>query len=138
MNPNDVLPGDPRYKYGEEGTASAARNYSSTENSQGADLTLNLRPLQGLQMRFTLARTQVKGQPDLDRFRGYYEAAVARGNENPAILNDAKNLLDSLDLDTKPTGARASPWSASWVVDYAFQRDSWKPLRGVRVGMNGS
>jgi outer membrane receptor protein involved in Fe transport len=138
MNPNDILPGNPAYKYGEEGTASAARYYKSTENSRGADLTLNLRPVRGLQLRFTLARTQVTGQPDLDRFRGYYTAAVARGNENPALLNEAKNLLDSLDIDQKPTGARASPWSASWVVDYAFQRDSWKPLRGVRVGLNGS
>jgi hypothetical protein len=47
-------------------------------------------------------------------------------------------LLDSLDIDQKPTGARASPWSASWVIDYAFQRDVWTPLRGVRVGLNGS
>ncbi len=138
MNPNDVLPGDPRYKYGEEGTASAARYYSSTENSRGADVTLNLRPLRGLQLRFTLARTQVTGQPNLDSFRGYYEAAVARGNESPALLNEARTLLDSLDIDQKPTGPRASPWSASWVVDYAFSRDAWKPLRGARVGLNGS
>lgn len=33
MNPNNVLPGDPGYKYAEEGTASAARYYKSTENS---------------------------------------------------------------------------------------------------------
>jgi outer membrane receptor protein involved in Fe transport len=138
MNPNDVLPGDPRYKYSEEGTASASRYYKSTENSRGADLTLNLRPFRGLQLRFTAARTQVVGKPDLDRFRGYYEAAVKRGNESAAILNDARNLLDSLDLDTKPTGARASPWSASWVVDYAFQRQASPLLRGVRVGLNGS
>lgn len=150
MNPNDVLPGNPGYKYGEEGTASAARYYSSTENSRGADVTLNIRPLKGLQLRFTLARTQVTGLPDLDNFRGYYEAAVKRtqaaqapgGNpamaEPAALLNEAKTLLDSLDLDQKPTGARASPWSASWVVDYAFQRDVWAPLRGVRVGLNGS
>ncbi len=138
MNPNDVLPGDPRYKYGEEGTASAARYYSSTENSRGADVTLNVRPLKGLQLRFTLARTKVTGLPNLDSFRGYYEAAVARGNEAPALLNEAKTLLDSLDIDQKPTGARASPWSASWVVDYAFARDTWAPLRGVRVGLNGS
>ncbi len=138
MNPNDVLPGDPRYKYGEEGTASAARYYSSTENSRGADVTLNIRPLKGLQLRFTLARTKVTGLPNLDSFRGYYEAAVARGNESPALLNEAKTLLDSLDIDQKPTGARASPWSASWVVDYAFARDVWQPLRGVRVGLNGS
>jgi len=138
MNPNDVLPGDPRYIYGEEGTGSASRYYKSTENSRGADLTLNLRPTKGLQLRLTLARTKVLGEPDLDRFRGYYTAAVARGNENPAVLNEAKTLLDTLDIDTKPAGARASPWSASWVVDYAFQRDMWKPLRGVRVGLNGS
>ncbi len=138
MNPNNVLPGDPGYKYGEDGTGSASRYYKSTENSRGADLTLNLRPLKGLQMRFTFARTQVEGQPDLDSFRGYYNAAVARGNENPAMLNEAKTLLDTLDIDTKPSGARASPWSASWVVDYAFQRDTWKPLRAVRIGLNGS
>ncbi|MDP3071207.1 MAG: hypothetical protein Q8N18_13035 [Opitutaceae bacterium] len=138
MNPNNILPGNPAYKYGEEGTASAARYYKSTENSRGADLTLNIRPVKGLQLRFTLARTQVVGQPDLDRFRGYYEAAVKRGDESPALLAEAKNLLDSLDIDNKPTGARASPWSASWVMDYAFQRDSWTPLRGVRVGLNGS
>ncbi len=138
MNPNDVLPGDPRYIYNEEGTASNARYYKSTENSRGADLTLNIRPTKGLQLRFTLARTKVLGEPDLDSFRGYYTAAVARGNENPAVLNEAKTLLDTLDIDTKPAGARASPWSASWVVDYAFQRDMWKPLRGVRVGLNGS
>ncbi|WP_414663016.1 TonB-dependent siderophore receptor [Horticoccus sp. 23ND18S-11] len=138
MNPNNLRPGDPGYKYGEEGTASNARYYRSTENSQGADLTLGVKPTKGLQMRFTLARTKVLGQPDLGSFRGYYEAAVARGDESPALLNEAKNLLNSLDIDTKPTGARASPWSASWVIDYAFSRESWKPLRGVRVGVNGS
>ena len=138
MNPNDILPGDPRYKYGEEGTASGARYYKSTENSRGADVTLSLRPLKGLQLRFTLARTEVTGQPNLDSFRGYYTAAVARGNESASVLNEAKTLLDSLDIDQKPTGARASPWSASWVVDYAFQRDAWAPLRGARVGLNGS
>ena len=138
MNPNNVRPGDPGYKYGEEGTASASRYYKSTENSRGADLTLNLRPARGLQLRFTLARTQVIGKPDLDRFRAYYQAAVARGNESAALLNEAKNLLDSLDVDNKPTGARAAPWSASWVIDYAFARDAWKPLRGMRVGLNGS
>ncbi len=138
MNPNDVLPGDPRYRYSAPGTASAARNYKSTENSQGADLTLIVRPSKGLQLRFTFGRTKVLGEPDLSSFRAYYDAAVARGNESPAILNTAKTLLDSLDINTKPAGARASPWSASWIVDYAFARDVWAPLRGLRAGLNGS
>jgi outer membrane receptor protein involved in Fe transport len=138
MNPNNVLPGQPGYKYAEEGTASAARNYRSTENSKGADATLVVNPFKGLRLRFTLARTQVQGQPDLSSFRGYYEAAVKRGNEPAALLNEAKNLLDTLDNDTKPTGARASPWSASWAVQYGFRGDTHPVLRGVSVGVNGS
>jgi outer membrane receptor protein involved in Fe transport len=138
MNPNNILPGMPGYKYAEEGTASAARNYRSTENSRGADATLILKPTEGLRLRFTLARTEVQGKPDLSSFRGYYDAAVARGNESAALLNEAKNLLDTLDNDTKPTGARAVPWSASWAAQYSFSRDSNKWLRGVGVGLNGS
>ncbi len=137
MNPNDVLPGNPAYKFSAPGTASAARNYQSTENSQGADLTLVLRPTKQLQLRFTLARTKVLGTPDLASFRGYYNAAIARGNESPAVLALAKQLLDSLDIPGRPAGAQASPWSGSWVIDYSFARESWAPLRGVRLGVNG-
>ncbi len=137
MNPNDVLPGQPGYKYAEEGTASASRSYRSTENSRGADATLIVKPIPSLLLRFTLARTAVQGQPDLSSFRGYYDAAVARGNEPAALLNEAKNLLDTLDNDTTPTGARAAPWSASWAVQYAFPREH-KWLRGLGVGLNGS
>ena len=54
------------------------------------------------------------------------------------MLADAKLLLDSLDIATKPAGARAAPWSASWIADYAFNRSTWAPLRGVRLGVNGS
>jgi len=138
MNPNNVLPGDPGYRYSAPGTASAARNYQSTENSKGADLTLILRPTRQLQLRFTLARTKVVDLPDLASFRGYYTAALARGNESPAVLALARQLLDSLDIPGMPTGARASPWSASWVADYSFSRDGLAALRGVRVGVNGS
>ncbi len=138
MNPNDIQPGDPRYKYGEPGTASASRYYRSTEYSKGADATLRVDPLPGLQLRFTVARTRVLGTPDLGSFRRYYEAAVARGNENAALLNEARNLLDTLDNDTKPTGPRATPWSASWIVQYRFPRDTWKPFQGVTAGINGS
>jgi hypothetical protein len=138
MNPNNILPGNPAYRYSAPGTASAARNYQSTENSRGADLTLILRPTKQLQLRFTLARTQVLDTPDLASFRSYYNAAVARGNESPAVLGTAKLLLDSLDINGRPVGPQASPWSGSWVIDYAFARDGWTALRGVRVGVNGS
>ncbi|MSU24746.1 MAG: hypothetical protein EXS32_13105 [Opitutus sp.] len=138
MNPNTVLPGNPAYKFSAPGTASAARNYQSTENSKGADVTLILRPTKQLQVRLTFARTKVLDTPDLASFRGYYTAAVARGNESPAVLTTAKLLLDSLDISGRPAGAQASPWSGSWVIDYSFAREASVPLRGVRVGLNGS
>ena len=138
MNPSTVLTGTPGYIYSAPGTASAARNYGSTENSKGGDLTLMLRPNKQLQLRFTVARTLVNDIPDLSSFRAYYDSAVKRGDVSPAILTTAKLLLDTLDHSGEPAGARGSPWSASWIADYAFSRDSTPALRGVRVGVNGS
>ncbi len=105
----------------------------STETSTGFDFTLIVRPVAGLQARFTLGRTDVITRPDFSSFRAFYGAAVKRGAESPALIADAKEVLDSSDFATKPTGARASPWSASWILDYGFARDSWTPLRGVRM-----
>ncbi len=138
MNPNNIKPGDPGYKYAEEGTASASRYYRSTENSRGAEMTLMLKPIRGLMLRFTAAHTKVTGEPDLSSFRKYYEAAVARGNESGALLNEAKNLLDTLDVDSKPTGPRGVIWSASWATQYSFSGDTWPVLKSVTAGLNGS
>jgi hypothetical protein len=110
----------------------------STETSKGFDLTVMARPFKGLQTRFTVGKTDVITSPDFSSFRAFYEAAVKRGDEAPALIADAKEVLDSSDFSTKPSGARAAPWSASWIVDYAFQREAWAPLKGVRLGVNGS
>jgi len=97
-----------------------------------------VQPTKGLQLRMTLARSDVSSQPDLSSFRDYYNAAVARGDESPALLADAKLLLDTLDVQARAVGARGALWSASWVSDYTFPSNTWKPLRGVRLGLNGS
>ena len=137
MNPNNVLPGDPNYKFREPGTASASRNFTAVEQSKGFDLTLMARPVKGMQLRLTVGHAKVASQPNLTSFRGYYEAASKRPDESPTLLLDAKNLLDTLDNSAGATGARAAPWSASWVVDYAFAKDAPDVLRGVRMGVNG-
>ena len=76
--------------------------------------------------------------PDSVSFRGCSAAAVARGNESPALLATAKLLLDSLEISGRSAGTQASPWSGSWVIDHSFPRESTPALRGVRVGVNGS
>jgi outer membrane receptor protein involved in Fe transport len=125
MNPNDILPGNAAYRYSAPGTASAARNYQSTENSKGGDLTLVLRPTKQLQLRFTVGRAKVLDTPDLAAFRSYYNAAVTRTNaanapggnaalaESPAVLATAKLLLDSLDISGRPAGPRRRPGPAA-------------------------
>ncbi len=137
MNPNNITADDPRYVTSWR-DVNQFRSILSTETSKGFDLTLLTRPAKGLQARFTVGRAEVITRPDFSSFRAYYEAAVKRGDEAPALIADAKEVLDSSDFATKPSGARAAPWSASWILDYAFARDAWAPLRGVRLGVNGS
>jgi outer membrane receptor protein involved in Fe transport len=137
INPNNITPDSPSYFVPWQ-DVNQFRNVLSTESSRGFDFTVMLRPVSGLQLRFTLAKATVLTRPDFSSFRAYYDAAVARGDESPSLMADAKALLDNNDLDDKPTGARAAPWSASWIVDYSFPRGDWKALHGVRVGINGN
>ena len=137
FNPNNLLPGSPGYLKPWD-DVNQYRDILSTESSKGFDLTLFLRPVKGLQTRFTIAKADVITRPDFSSFRAYLDAAIARGNESPALIAEAQDVLNSSDFSTKPTGARASPWSASWIFDYAFSRESWAPLRGVKVGINGN
>lgn len=137
MNPNNLKPGDPGYQPSWH-DLNQYRSVFATERSRGWDLTILMRPTKGLQARFTAAHTKVDTKPDFSTFRTFYDAAVARGNESPTLLSDAKEILDRNDLAKEATGARAAPWSASWILDYSFPRDLWTPLKGVRVGLNGS
>jgi outer membrane receptor protein involved in Fe transport len=137
FNPNNLTPGSPGY-FRPWDDVNQYRSILSTETSKGFDLTLLFRPTKGLQTRFTLARSAVITRPDFSLFRTLLDAAIRRGDESPALIAEAQDVLNSSDFDTKPTGARASPWSASWVFDYAFPREAWAPLRGVRAGVNGS
>lgn len=137
MNPNNLTANDPRYQRSWR-DVNQFRDVISTESSKGFDLTLLARPFKGLQTRFTIAKADVITRPDFSSFRAFYDAALKRGDEAPALMADAKEVLDSSDFVTKPTGARAAPWSASWIVDYAFARETWAPLKGVRLGVNGS
>ena len=137
INPNNLKEGDPGYFVPWQ-DVNQYRDVISTETSKGFDLTLMLRPTRGLQVRVTVGKTDVVTRPDFSSFRAYYEAAVARGDESPALLTEAKNVLESSDFEEKPTGARAAPWSIGWIVDYAFPREAWSWLRGVRAGVNGT
>ncbi|MEY4005882.1 MAG: hypothetical protein RLZZ221_1978, partial [Verrucomicrobiota bacterium] len=137
MNPNNITADDPRYVTSWR-DVNQFRSILSTETSKGFDLTVLTRPAKGLQARFTVGRADVITRPDFSSFRAYYEAAVKRGDEAPSLIADAKEVLDSSDFATKPSGARAAPWSASWILDYSFARDACMPLRGTRVGVNGS
>jgi hypothetical protein len=140
---------DPNYKRANAFTNSAARYFNSVENSTGFDATLAARPIQGLQLRFTLARAKVTSDTDVSSMRQYYNDALndpaylglpnaGNGSSPATILADAKAILDTFGTVGRSTGPRAAEWSASWVVDYDFTALSFAPLKSVRAGINGS
>ena len=69
---------------------------------------MRTRPALGLQARFTVGRADVITRPDFSSSRAYYEAAVKRGDEAPSLIADAKEVLESSDFATKPSGARGT------------------------------
>jgi hypothetical protein len=146
--PNGLALGDtsnPNYKQAARLTNSASRNFNSTERSKGFDATIIVKPTDALQLRFTVARADVQANTDVGWFRDFIRAAEAynAGPLNPlgavdgAILNRANNVLNTFETPGRSTGARAAPWSASWIVDYDFSGHGWKPFKGLRGGING-
>jgi hypothetical protein len=146
-----LSPSDPNFKPATRLTNSASRNFNSTEKSRGFDLTLTARPIDGLQLRFTLARADVESTADVASMQKYYNDALADPNfltppaDSPisaagaaTILTDAKSILDTFGTPGRATGPRAAEWSASWIVDYDFGKSPWEILKGVRMGVNGS
>ena len=107
MNPNTITADDPRYVTSWH-DVNQYRSILSTEFSRGFDLTLLTRPALGLQARFTVGRADVITRPDFSSSRAYYEAPVKRGDEAPSLIADAKEVLESSDFATKPSGARGT------------------------------
>jgi outer membrane receptor protein involved in Fe transport len=134
----------PGYRRANDLTASAARYVNSVENSRGFDATLAARPVEGLQLRFTLAHADVTSDTDVSNLRRYYTDALNDPNflgvstTSAQVLSEAKIILDTFSPVGRSTGARAAEWSASWVVDYDFSALSFAPLKNIRAGINGS
>jgi hypothetical protein len=144
INPNNVLPADPRYVEVVSGLNNERRTVNSNEQSRGVELTLQGQRWKGLQTRFTFSTTNVRSQPDFSQFRAYLTAAEARtvaanavgGDrtmaELPAVLANARTVLGSNTLTDEIAGRRSSPYTGSFVLDYQVP---W--VRGLRLGGNG-
>jgi hypothetical protein len=144
INPNNVLPADPRYVEVVNGLNNERRTVNSNEQSRGVELTLQGQRWKGLQTRFTFSTTNVRSQPDFSQFRAYLTAAEARtvaanavgGDrtmaELPAVLANARTVLGSNTLTDEIAGRRSSPYTGSFVLDYQVPR-----VRGLRLGGNG-
>ena len=144
INPNNVLPSDPRYVEVVNGLNNERRTVNSNEQSRGVELTLQGQRWKGLQTRFTFSTTNVRSQPDFSQFRAYLTAAEARtvaanavgGDrtmaELPAVLANARTVLGSNTLTDEIAGRRSSPYTGSFVLDYQVP---W--VRGLRLGGNG-
>ena len=145
INPNNVLPADPKYVPVVNGLNNERRTVNSNEQSRGVEATLQGQRWRGLQTRLTFSSNRVRSQPDFSQFIAYLDDAVKRtaaaaapgGDpamaENPTYLANARTILGASTLTNQVAGRRSTPWSASLVADYQVP---W--VRGLRVGVNGT
>jgi len=144
INPNNILPADPRYVEVVSGLNNERRTVNSNEQSRGLELTLQGQRWKGLQTRLTFSTTRVRAQANFSQFRAYLAAAEERtaaanaagGDrtmaELPAVLTNARNVLGSNTLTDAIAGRRSAPYTGSFVADYQIPF-----VRGLRVGANG-
>ena len=145
INPNNILPADPKYVTVVNGLNNERRTVNSNEQSRGVELTLQGQRWRGLQTRLTFSTTRVRSQPDFTQFIAYLDDAIKRtaaatapgGNpamaENATYIANAKTILGSSTLTDKVAGRRSTPYSASLVADYQVPF-----VRGLRIGVNGT
>jgi hypothetical protein len=144
INPNNILPADPRYLTVVNGLNNERRTVNSNEQSRGLELTLQGQRWHGLQSRVTFSTTRVRAQADFSQFRAYLAAAEERtaaanapgGDrtmaETATVLNNARTVLGSNTLTDEVSGRRSAPYTGSFVLDYQIPG-----VRGLRVGGNG-
>ncbi len=144
INPNNILPGDPRYLEVVNGLNNERRTVNSNEQSRGVEMTLQSQRWLGLQTRLSFSINRVRAQADFSQFKTYLAAAEQRtaaanapGGDptmaEPAnVLANARNVLGSNTLTDKVSGRRSVPHTGSFVLDYQIPR-----VRGLRVGLNG-
>jgi hypothetical protein len=144
INPNNILPGNPRYVEVVNGLNNERRTVNSIEQARGLEMTLQTQRWLGLQSRVSFSKNRVRAQADFSQFRAYLTAAEERtaaanapgGDrtmaELPAVLANARSVLGSNTLTDEVSGRRSVPYTGSFVLDYQVPR-----VRGLRVGLNG-
>ncbi|MES2696550.1 MAG: TonB-dependent receptor [Verrucomicrobiota bacterium] len=136
FNPAGAQPGSPGYFTPAPGANDEFRTVPATERAEGVEATLQFQRMYGVQARFTLAHNEIAVTRDFSLFKSYFDAAVARGGEDQAAINDARRILDANDGIEEVTGSRSAENSINWTLDYQFPRTSW--LKGTRAALYGN
>ena len=144
INPNNVLPSNPKYVTVINGLNNERRTVNSNEQARGVELTLQGQRWFGLQTRVSFSTSKVRAQADFSQFRAYLAAAEERtaaanatgGDrtmaESATVLANARTVLGSNTLTDAVSGRRSVPYTGSFVADYQIPG-----VRGLRVGFNG-
>lgn len=148
FNPNNLSASDPSYLHIANGLNSERRTVTAAEQAKGAEATLQLQRVHGVQARVTFAYNELTASRDFGQFQSLLTAAIARTNaanapggdptqaESAGNIANAQTILSSNLGVTDVTGTRSKPYSANWLVDYEFNRSTW--LKGTRVALYGN
>ena len=131
FNPNTLSPLDPSY------LQITGRREQRKQFSRGVESTLIFYPGRGWNLRVAGAWKEVEQDDSMPRFKGLLADAIARGNENPAYVSAAQDIVALHGADGREIAARyAAPFSFNFAVNYRFPRESrWK---NFGAGLNGN
>ena len=131
FNPNDLSTLDPKYVF-VNGRAEQRNVFS-----KGYELTTTFQPAEGLRLRVAASYKTVTQNEGMPTYQRLLAEAKARGNENPAHLAAAENILTTeMGRGNKLTGPSAAPITFNYAISYNFARGSrWQ---GLGIGINGN
>jgi hypothetical protein len=144
INPNNLLPTDPKYVTVVNGLNNERRTVNSNEQARGFEFTLQGQRWHGLQTRVSFSANRVRAQADFSQFAAYLKAAEERtaaanapgGDrtlaESATVLANARTVLGANTLTDEVAGRRSVPHTGSFVADYQVP---W--VRGLRLGLSG-
>ena len=130
FNPNGLSTLDPKYVF-VNGRAEQRNVFS-----KGYELTTTYQPSAGWRFRVAAAYKEVKQNAGMPTFQRLLAEAIERGNENPAFVAAAQNIVTmEMGRGDRLPGPSGAPFTFNYAASYTFTQGR---LKSLSLGVNGN